>query len=213
MPFFIPIFPLQLVAYPGEKLSLHIFEPRYKQMINDCIDADKPFGICTSESTNIKELGTLLHNIQVLELYENGSMDITAEGQSVFTVLEFIKEVPEKLYQGAVVNLLQENEDAFKIKKEEVITLMRKLHKAIGFSKNFNKEDLNLQSFDVAHYVGFTLQEEYEMLSIPQESQRWEYILRHLKGLEMQWKDSERSLQNMSVLENIERNGYFISPN
>ncbi len=62
---FIAIFPLAIVVYPGEELNLHIFEPRYKQLINECHAAKKPFGIPSVLKNNITELGTLADIIEV----------------------------------------------------------------------------------------------------------------------------------------------------
>ena len=57
---FIPIFPLGIVVYPGEQVNLHIFEPRYKQLINDCFVTKKPFGIPAVLDNNVSEMGTLV---------------------------------------------------------------------------------------------------------------------------------------------------------
>ena len=56
---FIPIFPLAIVVYPGEDLNLHIFEPKYKQLINECFEQKKPFGIPVVIDNKMNELGTL----------------------------------------------------------------------------------------------------------------------------------------------------------
>src|SRR5437762_401034 len=101
---FIPIFPLGIVVYPGEDLNLHIFEPRYKQMITECHLSKKPFGIPPVISDHMNEVGTLMHIIEITKKYDNGEMDIKTSGQKVFRILEVIKEVPDKLYSGAIVN-------------------------------------------------------------------------------------------------------------
>jgi len=77
---FIPIFPLAIVVYPGEKLNLHIFEPRYKQLIIDCMETKKPFGIPTVLNNEVKELGTLVQVKEIVKTYDNGEMDIITEG-------------------------------------------------------------------------------------------------------------------------------------
>src|SRR6202042_3914216 len=101
---FIPIFPLSIVVYPGESLNLHIFEPRYKQLINECHAEGKPFGIPTVINDKVSEMGTLMNITEIVSTSENGEMDIKTEGISVFRILEVIKRVPEKLYSGAIVN-------------------------------------------------------------------------------------------------------------
>ena len=104
---FIPIFPLDIVVYPGEPLNLHIFEPRYKQLIKDCTQDKKHFGIPSALNKKIEELGTLMEIIEIVKEYENGEMDIKTKGISVFRILEVIKEIPDKLYCGAIVNYPQ----------------------------------------------------------------------------------------------------------
>src|SRR5688572_29324361 len=100
---FIPIFPLGIVVYPGEELNLHIFEPRYKQLIKECFDAGKPFGIPAVINDKMSEMGTLVEIREISKVYEDGKMDIRTEGKQVFKILEVIKELPEKLYSGAIV--------------------------------------------------------------------------------------------------------------
>src|ERR1700694_3242496 len=101
---FIPIFPLSIVVYPGEELNLHIFEPRYKQLIAESYKANRPFGIPPVINNHINELGTLVDVIELSKTYDNGEMDIKTRGNKIFRILEEIKEVPEKLYTGAIVN-------------------------------------------------------------------------------------------------------------
>ena len=66
---FIRIFPLAIVVYPGEELNLHIFEPRYKQLINECHESNKPFGIPSVIKNNVTELGTLVDIIEMSKVY------------------------------------------------------------------------------------------------------------------------------------------------
>src|SRR5690349_217702 len=101
---FIPIFPLGIVVYPGESLNLHIFEPRYKQLINECFTLKKPFGIPTVIENRMQDYGSLMEIKEITKVHDNGEMDIKTEGAKVFRILEVIKEVPDKLYSGAIVN-------------------------------------------------------------------------------------------------------------
>ena len=101
---FIPIFPLGIVVFPNESLNLHIFEPRYKQMIQECMEQKKMFGIPTVIAQKIGELGTLVRIKEISKTYENGEMDIKTEGVTVFRILEMVKTIPDKLYSGAIVN-------------------------------------------------------------------------------------------------------------
>ena len=177
---FIPIFPLNIVIYPGESLNLHIFEPRYKQLINECVATQKLFGIPAVIDNKMQDYGTLIRVDEVTTLHENGEMDIRTKGEKIFRVLEVIKEVPEKLYSGAIVtypeNLDQGNPDQMR----RLINSIRELHRLLNVQKDFKKQDEHLNAYDVAHHIGLSIQEEYEMLNLFDERQRQEYLKRHL---------------------------------
>jgi Lon protease-like protein len=177
---FIPIFPLGLVVYPGEDLNLHIFEPRYKQLVQECISDAKPFGIPTLINNKMCEMGTLVKVVELVKTYDNGEMDIRTRGQIVFRVLEVIKHVPDKLYSGAIVNYPDNNVEGNSELMQKVMNGIRELHKLLNISKKFQKPDEELNSYDVAHHVGFSVEEEYELLGLMMELQRQEYIKRHL---------------------------------
>ena len=177
---FIPIFPLGIVVYPGEELNLHIFEPRYKQLITDCNLSKKPFGIPTVIENKVQDYGTMVEITELSKLHDNGEMDIKTRGLKVFRILEIIKEVPGKLYSGAIVNYPDNYEDLKPEVMLKMINSIRELHKLLRISKKFKKGDEKLRSYDVAHHVGFSLHEEYELLLLMDERQRLEYLKIHL---------------------------------
>ncbi|MGL5945691.1 MAG: LON peptidase substrate-binding domain-containing protein, partial [Sediminibacterium sp.] len=133
---FIPIFPLSIVVFPGETLNLHIFEPRYRQLIQECFAEQKPFGIPTVLQKGIADLGTLVEITEIVTVHEDGKMDIRTRGLKVFSILELIKSIPEKLYSGAIVNYPDNNmkHDLAFIRK--VIASIRELHKFLNISKD-----------------------------------------------------------------------------
>jgi uncharacterized protein len=178
---FIPIFPLGIVVYPGEQLNLHIFEPRYKQLITECAAAKKPFGIPPVIEDKVHETGTLVRVVEISKQYEDGKMDIKTEGLEVFSILEIIKELPQKLYSGAIVNYPANISAGNRPLMETIITSIRELHKLLNITKEFKKPDAELWSYDVAHHAGLSLPEEYELLQLLHELQRQEYLKRHLK--------------------------------
>lgn len=177
---FIPIFPLGIVVYPDEKLNLHIFEPRYKQLINECHAGKKPFGIPPVIEKKIQDYGSLVQITELSAVHDNGEMDIKTEGIKVFRILEVIKEVPEKLYNGAIVNYPDNYDKANPDMMQKVIKSIHDLHKLLKVEKDFKKEASQLKCYDVAHHIGLSLEEEYELLRLLDERQRLEYIKRHL---------------------------------
>jgi len=177
---FIPIFPLTIVVYPGEELNLHIFEPRYKQLINDCWQSKKPFGIPAVINDKVAELGTSVEIIEITEVYENGEMDIKTKGLEVFSILEVVKEIPDKLYEGAIVNYPENSYKTNSRLMHKVIETILKLHNILKVKKTYNKPNEELRSYDVAHHAGLSIKEEYELLGLFHELQRQEYLKQHL---------------------------------
>src|SRR5947207_14352531 len=107
-------------------------------------------------------------------------MDISTRGSRIFRILEVIKEVPDKLYCGAIVNEPGTKEEGNREVMRKVINSIRELHKLLKIDNNFEKKDEDLKAYDVAHHVGLSLQEEYEMLHLLDERQQQEYLKRHL---------------------------------
>jgi len=177
---FIPIFPLGVVVYPGEELNLHIFEPRYKELIIDCRDNKKLFGIPSVINNKVNEMGTLMELVEITEVYANGEMDIKTKGQKVFRILEVIKTLPDKLYSGAIVNYPHNEEKGNRTLMRNVITAIRELHSILKVNKDFKKPDEALWTYDIAHHAGMSLEEEYELLQLLHELQREEYLKQHI---------------------------------
>ena len=177
---FIPIFPLGIVVYPGEHLNLHIFEPRYKQLITECDEQKKAFGIPTVLENKMQDFGSLVSITEISKVYDNGEMDIKTRGERVFRVLEVIKNVPDKLYSGAIVNYPDTKEQGNIEMMRKVMAGIRDLHKLLKVTKEFSKPDEELRCFEVAHHIGLSLEEEYELLGLLDERQRQEYLKRHL---------------------------------
>ena len=200
---FVPIFPLGIVVYPGEELNLHIFEPRYRQLINECFTEKKPFGIPAVVNEKICEMGTLVEIIEISHRYEDGKMDIKTRGQKVFRVLEIINELPDKLYSGAIVNYPDNDEKGNKALMQRLVKSIKELHKLLKVKKKFSKPDNELWSYDVAHHAGLLLAEEYELLELLHELQRQEYLKRHLKKVLPVMAEMEL------LKEKVKLNGHF----
>ena len=200
---FIPIFPLGIVVYPGENLNLHIFEPRYTQLINECYSQKKQFGIPTMIEDRLQDYGSLVTILEITKVHEDGEMDIKTKGSRVFRILEVIKDVPDKLYSGAIVNYPETNEQGNIELMKKVMNSIRELHRLLKVDKDFRKKDEEVKAFDVAHHVGLSLEEEYEMLHLLQERQRQEYLKRHLTKVIPLVAEMEQ------LKEKIKLNGHF----
>ena len=177
------IFPLQLIIFPGETLPLHIFEPRYKELILDCRDAGITFGIPTYLGGSVSHYGTEVELVNIFRTYDNGEMDILVRGVRVFTVEELRAQVEDKLYSGATVSF-PENDPA--VDDEIHDTLSREfatfLRRSGRLAPPYGDADVDL-SFRIAPAVELPLERKIELLSLRQEQKRAEYLVKHLRRL------------------------------
>lgn len=193
---FIPIFPIDIVVYPDQALKLYIFEPRYKQLIQECVEEQKPLGIPLLHDGKISEYGTLVEITEVISRNEDGTMHIRVKGQKVFRILDVIKELPEKLYAGAIVNYpendtMKVHPDLSRMIFNEVIRLYQFLNIENGLPAGLKE----WTSYDIAHKVGLAREQEYELLCIFNEVQRMEYLRRHFNTI-MSAKDDLELLKS-----------------
>ena len=125
-----PIFPLNVFLLPGEVVALHIFEPRYKELLEDTLDTKMPFGIFYQNKDNKHGLGTMVELDQVQKKYAGGEADITVEASYLFRLDSFEEQMETKLYGGGNVTRIpdpgtMEMEDQT---LEELTSLIRKQH-------------------------------------------------------------------------------------
>src|ERR687897_3616330 len=84
----IGLFPLGLVLLPTEQVPLHIFEPRYRELIGECLEAEEPFGLVYADDDGIREVGTLARVLEVTDRFEDGRLNIVVEGGERFRLVE-----------------------------------------------------------------------------------------------------------------------------
>lgn len=102
----IPLFPLEIVLLPGMAVPLHIFEPRYKKMIRQCLAGRQEFGIVLAQNSSAVAIGCTAEITQKTKDYPDGRMDILAEGRAIFRIIDLLD---EKEYYEAVVDYLPED--------------------------------------------------------------------------------------------------------
>ena len=176
----LPLFPLQSVFFPGEKVPLHIFEERYKQLINDCREHALTFGIPVYIHDSIA-YGTEVQLVEVVNTYESGAMDVICVARQVFKVLTFDNEMEGKQYAGGVVQFLDNINDGQKADKEEVLSRIEELYTIMDVP--FNTIPLEkFNSFVLAHKMGLSYEQEYQLLQMEKESERLNFIKSHLLG-------------------------------
>jgi Lon protease-like protein len=102
----LPMFPLSMILLPGETTKLHIFEDRYQQLVNECLENNASFGIPYMEKGKMLEYGSEVKIKRILKNYDSGAMDILVESTSLFRVVEFSKVLKPKLYGAGLIEYI-----------------------------------------------------------------------------------------------------------
>ncbi len=199
----IPIFPLGLVVFPGERLNLHIFEPRYKQLINDCVETGSSFGIPPYIENNVGITGTEVEILSIHRIYSNGEMDISVKGNRIFQIKELMPDYNDKLYAGALVEWVEFDMETDIALSEDIVALMKQLHGLLSITKDKIPAAADLKSFHVAHLIGLSLEQEFDLLCRKKEKERQKYIYTHLIKILPVVKETEALKQRISA------NGHF----
>ena len=199
---YIPFFPLKLVAFPGEQLNLHIFEPRYKQLINECLRDGSTFGIPVYHKNEVLDYGTEMRVTRLVRSYPTGEMDINTEGVRAFKIHTFEEKVKGKLYAGGKVSFLDNRMDGVDIHFDRLKGLARELVEVIKMDGQLNIDEMS-HTFELAHKMGLSLEQEYDLLQMTSELQRQEYMINHLERALPIIKEMEQAR------EKIKMNGHF----
>jgi ATP-dependent Lon protease len=198
----LPLFPLDLVLYPNERLPLHIFEERYKDLTRYCLDHDVPFGVVRSEDDSLADVGTTARIDDVVNRYEDGRLDIAVHGEERFRILELRD---EKSYYTADVSLLEENGDPVDLDlKERVITQHMKLLELAGRTVRPDLyQDVEYLSYVLAQNAALDGDQKQDLLEQPTENDRIRYLIRHFESL------IPKVEQREDVNRRIRSNGHF----
>ncbi|MEX0273201.1 MAG: LON peptidase substrate-binding domain-containing protein [Flavobacteriaceae bacterium] len=175
----LPFFPLKTVFFPGETVPLHIFEERYKQLINDCRTEAATFGIPVYINETIA-YGTEVQLVEVVTTYENGEMDVRCVARQVFRIKTFRPQLDGKLYAGGEVEFLDTVNDGTDALKAEVLDDIKELYECMDVT--YSPIPLNqFNSYVLAHKMGFSFAQEYQLLQLARESDRLLFIQNHLR--------------------------------
>lgn len=174
----LPFFPLQSVFFPGEKVPLHIFEDRYKQLINDCRREAITFGIPVYINDNIA-FGTEVQLMEVVNTYESGAMDVVCVARQIFRVISFDNTMNNRLYAGGEVEFIDNINDGEVSQKQEVLNKLKELYQLMEVP--FAPIELEMfNSYTLAHKMGLSFEQEYELLQLASEKERLQFIMNHL---------------------------------
>ncbi|AUD02229.1 LON peptidase substrate-binding domain-containing protein [Spirosoma pollinicola] len=195
------LFPLNLIVYPGEDLNLHVFEPRYRQLINECLEEERTFGIPAFINNKLPGYGTEMHVTTLHKRYPDGRMDIKSKGLGVFRLVNFENPLPGKLYAGGEVELIPST-DSFSAHSQALIERLEQIYFLLQMETDYASTTENL-SYRVAHKVGLSIEQEYELLTLETEAERQLFLIQHLNNVLPVVSDMERTKKRISL------NGHF----
>ncbi len=202
----LPIFALSFVIFPGERIPFRIYEPRYKTMIEDCLDESgergrREFGVLFATEKDNAEVGCCVHLNRVLRRYPDGSLDILATGTRRFYVQEF---VPGTVYPQALVHFY--DDEVFP--DGRLANVASSLHtKLIELTTDKVEVPLfeahDLVSFLLGHNAGLTDVERQELLEMRSERMRLEFLIAFYR------RSIPRAIHNKDLKERILLNGHL----
>ncbi|MCW5910789.1 MAG: LON peptidase substrate-binding domain-containing protein [Cyclobacteriaceae bacterium] len=154
----IPMFPLSIFPLPGEMVPLHIFEPRYRQLLEDAENKDIAFGIYYNHVSNVEKLGSLVKLESVIKRYRTGESDIIVKCVDLLSMSKLYRTFRDKLYPGAEVqlwniNLAEPMEQALREYFSEYMSMMRLNHPEKAISMYDAANELNLGFEDRLKFV------------------------------------------------------------
>lgn len=203
----IPIFPLNLVVFPGSKYPLHIFEERYKILINKCLIENSGFGIVAAFDNKIYDVGVYVKIFSLLKRYENGEMDIVVEGNERFLINNtalhpdgyYVCQVEKYIDNNSEIDLslIQELQTEF----EEIVELANyKLEEA--FWKSLKSSEL--KSFKVAEKSGMSYEQQQEFLILRSENERLNFLINYFNQI-------KEKVNNADLVKKIIMNDGFLN--
>lgn len=175
------LFPLEVVLLPGTPLPLHIFEPRYKEMIGECLEQKKQFGVIRAQETNLADVGCTAEILAVTKTYDDGRMDIVAEGRDRFELLELNQE--RSYLRGQVLMVRDEPDRPTQAERSRAIELHRQILALANAQQDLpDGEDAPL-SYHLAGSLPLDLDFKQNLLSLRSESRRIQTVIEYFEGI------------------------------
>jgi Lon protease-like protein len=175
------LFPLDVVLLPGTPLPLHIFEPRYKEMMRECLAQDEPFGVIRALEEGIADVGCTAHIVTVTKEYPDGRMDLVAEGRNRFEVLQLNEE--RSFLRAEVLLVPDEAGSAAEQERAKAIQLHLEILSLAGAVQDLSSADQAQISFYLAASLPLDLDFKQKLLAMRSESERLQALARYLEGL------------------------------
>jgi Lon protease-like protein len=177
----IPLFPLNVVLFPGANLPLHIFEPRYREMVKTCLQEKSEFGMLLSMPNGVARVGCTAEIVEVVKHYPDGRMDILTVGRAPFRVVNLFSDNP--LLEGHVDYLEDREAPGNPSVQRALVELYEACHTLIydDYPKNLQGTPSDELSFLVAGTLPMDLLWKQQILELRSESDRQERLVAYLR--------------------------------
>jgi len=177
----LPLFPLDVVLFPGTPLPLHIFEPRYKEMIAECRDQEGTFGVVRALEEGLAEIGCTAEIVSVVKEYPDGQLDIVTEGRRRFAVLQVNQ---ERAFLRAEVLFIGDDAAApANLETARAVRLHSEILALAGAAQDLSAADPATLSFYLAGSLPLDLDFKQKLLATRSEVQRMSSLAEYLESL------------------------------
>jgi len=164
------LFPLPLVLLPTERIPLHIFEERYRELIGECLDSGGDFGLVYADGDGVREVGTRARVTEVLARLPDGKLDILVEGGDRFRLLELT--TGRSFHTGVVAPLEDADDPADREAVERALGLFDRLRELTRSDVDVPEADTSPLSYVLAARVEFAPDDKLELLNDLSERSR-----------------------------------------
>jgi Lon protease-like protein len=193
------LFPLKVVLLPTEQIPLHVFEPRYKELIGECLETDGEFGLVYADDEGLRAVGTRARVTGVLERFDDGRMNVVVEGGDRFRLLELTE--GRAFDTGEVEPVEDEDLDAAPADAERALSLFRRVAELAEAEANEPEPSPRL-SYEIAARIELPVELKQELLESRSEPQRLKRLSQALDGI-AELLQQQKQLRDLSS-----RNGH-----
>jgi ATP-dependent Lon protease len=191
------LFPLPLVLVPTERVPLHIFEPRYRELIRECVDRDAEFGVLLAKGGGeASSVGTRAAVTEVLRVLPDGRMHIAVEGGERFRILDLHRE--RSFLEGTVEPLTDEDDPPAGADVERVLDLFRRLQQTVGSTLEAPLRDSPQLDFEIVARVDFGAAEKQELIELTSPHRRFARLVQLLENA-LEALTLERAIQRVAA--------------
>ena len=179
----ITLFPLQIVLFPHAAVPLHIFEPRYKELIRRCVETEAEFGIVLEQGGGVAKIGCTAQVVEITQEYEDGRMDIAVEGRRIFEILEVFQDKP--CLEAMARMLLDEPDPKTIAAPDEVMAAYEKCHELLYGSTpdEIDRDEHPSLAYAIAEDLPLELEDKQTLLALRDENDRLVRLLPMIRQL------------------------------